>query len=630
MTNRERHGPLAGARPTGSVAPMTTMTTMTNMTNMTTMSSHRLLLACGLLAATAGIAAAEPAGAVAEPGVQQAAQPTAQPAAEEASPGQDDLDAAVDAKLSAQSIDDFANVLDLCKRAIKKGLAEDQNRFAEDLYTDTLMYRAGRIVQAIYEADTPDPQWPRLRSFAMRDLNEVVGRDPAIGDAQLMIAQLESLPGGNRERARTAAEKAIELLPDDMLQTAQAHIVLGNTTDEDDREERASHYDKAVELAPRDKEIRRTRGLFHLLTDEFAKARTDLEAAIEADPEDASMQEALGLSLMMDDKLEDAETAFDRAIKLDPDSSSALLQRARVRAMRGERPEAIADLDKAVRIAPDEAVPLVLRARIHQQAGDTARASADIEQVLEKHPDHPAALELRGLIAAENNDYAAAIGDFRRLVAKKPDDAVLIGQLGMLYLGAKQPRQAIKRFSRSIELDEDNFASWRGRSDAEISIGDHKAALVDLEQALKLEPADAGVLNNLAWLLATSPEDSIRDGKRAIELAQKACEETTWKQPHIVSTLAAGYAESGDFDEARKYSKQAVDSDASSPEVKKQLEGELASYAAEKPWREKQEQDDQPLAAQRDGDLADPELADPKMPDPKPSAIPRTRRRPFD
>lgn len=73
--------------------------------------------------------------------------------------------------------------------------------------------------------------------------------------------------------------------------------------------------------SPRDKDIRRTRGLFHLLTDEFEKARGDLEAAIETDPEDASLQEALGLSLMMDNKLEAAEEAFDRAIKLDPESS---------------------------------------------------------------------------------------------------------------------------------------------------------------------------------------------------------------------------------------------------------------------------------------------------------------------
>ncbi|MCX7431636.1 MAG: hypothetical protein NTY17_11645, partial [Planctomycetia bacterium] len=74
--------------------------------------SYRLLLVSALFAAPmiAAAAAAEPAGAVVEP------------AAAADSPGQDDLDAAVDAKLSAQSIDDFANVLDLCKRAIKKGL----------------------------------------------------------------------------------------------------------------------------------------------------------------------------------------------------------------------------------------------------------------------------------------------------------------------------------------------------------------------------------------------------------------------------------------------------------------------------------------------------------------------------
>jgi tetratricopeptide (TPR) repeat protein len=584
--------------------------------------SHLLLLVSSLLAAAANTPAAEPASA----GAEQAA--TAEFA------GQDDLDAAVDAKLSAQNIDDFAHVLDLCKRAIKKGLAPDQQQFAQDLYTDTLMYRAGRIVQAIYEVQPPDPQWPRLRSFAMRDLNEVVERDPKLGDAQLMIAQLESLPGGNRERARTAAAKAIELLPDDTLQTAQAHIVLGNTADEDDREERGSHYDKAVELAPRDKDIRRTRGLFHLLTDEFEKARGDLEAAIEADPEDASLHEALGLALMMDDKLQAAQAAFDRAIKLAPESSGAFLQRARVRAMQGDRPEAIADLDKAIRIAPDEVVPLVLRARMHQQAGDSDRAAADLERVLARHPDHPAAIELRGLIAAERNDYPAAISDFRKLVSQKPDDAVLVGQLGMLYLAAKQPRQAIKRFTRSIELDDKNFTSWRGRSDAEISIGDHKSARADLEKALELQPDDSGVLNNLAWLLATSPDEPIRDGKRAIELARKACEETTWKQPHIISTLAAGYAETGDFAEARKYSKQAVESENSSPEVKTQLAGELASYEAEKPWRERQEQEeqslDQPAGEDREANLTPDKPAGDAAAEPKEPATPRKRRRPFD
>jgi Tfp pilus assembly protein PilF len=173
----------------------------------------------------------------------------------------------------------------------------------------------------------------------------------------------------------------------------------------------------------------------------------------------------------------------------------------------------------------------------------------------------------------------------------------------MLYLAAKQPREAIRRFTKALEADAEAFAALRGRSDAEISIGDHKAALGDLEKALVLQADDSGVLNNLAWLLATSPEEAIRDGKRAIELATKACEVTKWEQPHIISTLAAAHAETGDFDAARKYSAQAVEADADSPpEVRQQLEGELANYRAGKPWRERQEQQDQPLEA---GDAAD-------------------------
>lgn len=543
--------------------------------------------------------------------------------------GQADLDAAVEAKLSADDLDDFATVLDLCKRALKKGLSAEQRRFAEDLYTDTLMSRAGRIVQVIFDADRPDAQWQRLRAFAMRDLREVVERNPKLGDAQLMVARLESLPGGSRERAREAAEKALDLLGDDGLQAAQAHVALGNLLDEDDREGRAKHYDRAVELAPRDKEVRRSRGLFHLLADEHAKARVDLEAAIEAAPDDAALHEALGLALMMDEKLDEAQAALDRAIKLDPSSAGALLQRARLRAIRGDRPDAIDDLDKAIRISPDAATPLLLRARIHQQAGDSAKAAADVERVLDKQPDHPGALELRGLLAAQRNDYAGAIRDFRRLVAQRGDDPVVVAQLAMLYLAAKQPREAIRRFSRALELDADHFPSRRGRSDAAISIGDHKAALADLERAHELEPEEAGVLNNLAWLLATSPDDGIRDGKRAIELAKQACEITKWEQPHIISTLAAAYAETGDFAAARKYSGQAVKADGDSPaEVRQQLEGELASYEQGKPWRERQEQEDQPL--DEDGDDAAPSAKSRPRGENRAGPAHREPRRPFD
>ena len=97
-------------------------------------------------------------------------------------------------------------------------------------------------------------------------------------------------------------------------------------------------------------------------------------------------------------------------------------------------------------------------------------------------------------------------------------------------------------------------------------------------------PTTPAILNNLAWILATSPDDALRDGKRAIELATKACKATEYHQAHILSTLAAGYAETGDFSTAVHWSEEAVA--IGQKEQKEQLAKELESYQAKKPWRE--------------------------------------------
>ncbi len=553
---------------------------------------------------------------------------TAEDDAASVSAGQDDLDAALEKKLSARSLDDFEQVLDLCRRAIRKGLSEDSQAFADSLFIGTLIDRAGMLVDAIFEPTPPNPEWPRMRTFAMRDLNEAVKRDPSLGPAHLMIARLQALPGGNPTQAAAAADKAIELLSPDRgnrLQLAEAHVVRGNLSD--DKEKQAADYDKAVELAPADADIRRTRGLFRMLRDQFAAAREDFSVAIEQTPDDPGLHEALGMAYMLDseipeaERLEEARKAFDRAIDSAPGAAAPLLQRARVLALQGQQPQAVADLDKVIEISPQNAVPLVLRARIQQQAGNSEAAAADLAKVLKAQPDNPAALELRGLMAADAGDYAAAIRDFRTLAERPDHDPLVYGQLGMLHLAAKQPRAAVQWFEKALDSDAKQFLSLRGRSDALISIGNHAAAAKDLERALEVKPDDSGVLNNLAWLLATSPDDDLRDGKRAIDLATKACEETEWKEAHIISTLAAGYAEAGNFAKAREVSQQAVDVAGDDKGIDDQLQKELESYQAEKPWRERQEMPEATLPTEEPAE----------QPEQKATAEPPAKpRRPFD
>ena len=95
----------------------------------------------------------------------------------------------------------------------------------------------------------------------------------------------------------------------------------------------------------------------------------------------------------------------------------------------------------------------------------------------------------------------------------------------------------------------------------------------------------AGLLNNLAWVLSTSTKEEVRDGNRAVELATEASELTDYKQAFILSTLASGYAENGDFETARKWAAKAVEL-SESDEQREGIQDELERYKENKAWRE--------------------------------------------
>src|SRR5262249_50861318 len=176
------------------------------------------------------------------------------------------------------------------------------------------------------------------------------------------------------------------------------------------------------------------------------------------------------------------------------------------------------------------------------------------------------------------------LGELSLLRQVMPDSPEILLQVAGLYQSTHQPGKAIATYDHLLLVDGGNIAALRGRADAYLSQGKQSEAIADYEQALKEDPKNSGVLNNLAWVLATSPDDKLRDGKRAIELANLACEVTEFKQAHILSTLAAGYAETGDFETAINWSTKAVE--LGSQQVKAQLAKELESYREKKPWRE--------------------------------------------
>jgi tetratricopeptide (TPR) repeat protein len=314
-------------------------------------------------------------------------------------------------------------------------------------------------------------------------------------------------------------------------------------------------------------------------------ALADLEKVVAADDKQAEAYYLIGrLSSLPDGDRRRGLEALNKAIELNPDSPNAMTHKARILATQNKTEDALEQIEAALKLDPHSAGALLLRARIYQQAGDLKKAKLDVEHVLRSQPGQAQALQMRALLAAGTGDYKQAIEDMKLLVKAIPDSVELHMQLALFYTANKQTDQAVEAYNEILEKDKENWLAYRGRADAYLNVGKHAEAVADYDAALKLQPKNTGLLNNLAWVLATSPDDRLRDGKRAIELARQGCDLTEYKQAHIVSTLAAAYAEAGDFDAAVKWSKQAVEL---GPEaLKEQLGKELESYQAKKPWRE--------------------------------------------
>lgn len=497
------------------------------------------------------------------------------------------LDEAIRVKLSAERLDELENVVQLCEQALEQGLSQGHTKIAKQLMSATLYERAFHVVAPILEGQV-DRSWLARRKQALDDLERAVDVNPQDGEAHLLIARLHELPGGDAKKGRTAAGAATELLQDkpdrhSLALTARAAF-------QTDVNKRLADYDEAIRVDKGNTVAWRERGRTKLASGDPEKALEDFTHLLNQNEEDVEALQAMAEALVSLEKYDESLEHLDRLIEIDPDVSLGYSLRARVRLVQGQVAAAEEDLNKAIKIEPRDLVALMMRGRLRLAQEKLELALGDANRILELRPGLPQAILLRSLIHTAAKDYENAISDLQRLLRRDADNVELQLQIASIYNLDGRPRKAIEVFDRILAKEEDQWEALRGRADAHLSIGQHGRAIDDYERAMKIEPNDSGVLNNLAWVLATSPLDDLRDGQRAIDLATRACDVTEYKAPHILSTLAAGYAETGDFDKAIEWSTKAVETGPGS--IREQLQQELDSYKEKKPWREMQETED--------------------------------------
>jgi tetratricopeptide (TPR) repeat protein len=501
--------------------------------------------------------------------------------------GQADLDAATDLQLAAETLGDLEKVIEKAESALKKGLDDGQAEFAKQMLAATLYQHANRLSAAIFEQQPPSPKWPLVRQYALKDLEKAKTHDPKLPDIFLLTAKLQVLPGGDAKAATESIDEAVRLLKekDQPEELAKAYVLRATLSEDNDK--KLADFDAAIKADDSNIQAWQGRALIYLEKGDNEKAVADLTKLVEKQADNPAAVGALAEALTNLKKYDEALTYADKVIEIAPKSTLGYNLRARIKVLKDDLKSATEDLNKAIEIDSKDVAALLMRSRLLAADGKDAEAKADVEKALALRPDLPQGILMRSMLAAQKGKFAEAISDIQTLLHSDPQNPDYRLQLATYMVADKRPRRAIEVLDALIEADAKNSDALRARGDALLSIGKHAEAVVDYENAMKIDAEDTGVLNNLAWVLATSTDDKVRDSKRAIELATKACELTKYEKPHILSTLGAAYAEAGDWDKAIEWSNKAVEK--GDGEVAAQLKEEQDSYKEKKPWREKQE-----------------------------------------
>jgi tetratricopeptide (TPR) repeat protein len=190
---------------------------------------------------------------------------------------------------------------------------------------------------------------------------------------------------------------------------------------------------------------------------------------------------------------------------------------------------------------------------------------------------------------------------FRHTIEVTPANVIPHVKLGEALIDKGQIDEGIRQLDEALELDRrvtqatsappNNrllaYIHWR-MADALASRGRIQESIGQYDAALRYQPDLFIALNNLAWILATDQDSNVRNGPKAVQLAERACELTNYKQAIMVGTLAAAYAEAGRFDDAIATAQKAcaLASESGDQDLLKRNQDLLALYRKHQPYHE--------------------------------------------
>ncbi len=286
---------------------------------------------------------------------------------------------------------------------------------------------------------------------------------------------------------------------------------------------------------------------------------------------------------------DDALMHFMSAVKGRPEDTLARMNLASEFLRRDRMDDAYRQYEWAKWTAPEMAAPDGSMGMIRARQGRLAEARQHFERAVRRDGQDTQYRFALAEVLTRLGLHANALPHYEAAVRLDPKDSGAHRGLADVLSAAERWPEAETHYRRAIALDSVDSRALAGLGRALLQRGDAAGAVVQYRRAIEVggehRPTAA---NDLAWIMATHPDSSVRNGADAVALAREACQAVQFSSPEALDTLAAAYAEVGQFDEAVKTAARAMELAAAAGKVAvlAQVRARQVLYAARKPFRE--------------------------------------------
>lgn len=232
--------------------------------------------------------------------------------------------------------------------------------------------------------------------------------------------------------------------------------------------------------------------------------------------------------------------------------------------------------------------PYYLQARAEANAADEKFDAADNDytRLVELAPNDPNAILRRAAFRIVAKKFDGAIEDYEAYGKLVPGSQwTVLTWKANAKAGMKKFDEAIADLTKLVNEGPNRTSALLTRGLMYSRAGKPEKAIEDYEEILKADPDYAVAVNNKAWALCTTANEKVRNPKLAVELATKACDLTQWQNAGYIDTLAAAYADAGDFEKAVKYQTQVLEDEALVRREGAEIKERLELYKQKKPYR---------------------------------------------